>query len=42
MSADSFHHQVEQFFKHQKKTFDLEDFTKLVGVDNNGNVHLKK
>lgn len=39
MSADSFHHQVELSLKHQKKTYDFEDFTNAVGTANKGNVH---
>lgn len=42
MSADSFHHQVELSLKHQKKSYDFEDFTNAVGAANKGNVHLKK
>ncbi|KAF0695234.1 Uncharacterized protein FWK35_00038743, partial [Aphis craccivora] len=41
MSADSFHHQVEQSLKHQKKTYDFEDFVKAVGAANKSRVDLK-
>ena len=41
MSADSFHHQVEQSLKHQKKTYDFEDFVKAVGAGNKSRVDVK-
>ncbi|VVC36395.1 Hypothetical protein CINCED_3A024276 [Cinara cedri] len=34
MSADSFHRQVEQSLKHQKKTYNFDDFIKAVGSAN--------
>jgi len=42
MSADSFHHQVELSLKHQKKTYDFEDFANAVRAVNKGNVQFKK
>lgn len=38
MSADSFHHQVENSLRKQKKTYDYPDFVKAVSTANSGNV----
>lgn len=40
MSADSFHHQVEQSLKIQRKTYDFEDFVTAVKKANSGNVEV--
>lgn len=40
MSADSFHHQVEQSLKIQRKTYDFEDFVVAVTKANSGNVEV--
>ncbi|KAK9736198.1 hypothetical protein QE152_g12717 [Popillia japonica] len=42
MSADSFHHQVEQSLKVQRKTYDFEDFVSAVKKAKSGNVELIK
>ncbi|CAH2008744.1 unnamed protein product [Acanthoscelides obtectus] len=41
MSADSFHHQVEESLKRQVKTYDFADFEKAVQSSNKGNVQIK-
>lgn len=42
MSADSFHHQVEESLKRQKKTYDFTDFVAAVEKCNRGKVFIKK
>lgn len=42
MSADSFHHQVEESLKRQKKTYDFTDFVAAVTKCNRGKVLVKK
>lgn len=41
MSADSFHHQVEESLKRQKKTYDFADFANAVQSSNKGKVQIK-
>ncbi|CAH1997778.1 unnamed protein product [Acanthoscelides obtectus] len=41
MSADSFHHQVEESLKRQVKTYDFADFEKAVQSSNKGKVQIK-
>jgi len=42
MSADHFHHQVELSLKHQKKTYDFDDFAIAIGNANKSKVVVKK
>lgn len=42
MSADRFHHQVELSLKHQKKTYDFNDFAHAVGNANKSKLNVKK
>lgn len=42
MSADHFHHQVEQSLKKQKKTYDFSDFSQAVKNANKGKVDVKE
>lgn len=40
MSADAFHHQVEQALKRKKKVYDFQDFHTCVQTANSGNVEV--
>lgn len=42
MSADSFHHQVEESFKRKQKIYDFEDYVSAVQMSNKGKVCVKK